>query len=105
MNKGISLPVNMVIILIIAVIVLGVSLAFLLKVGSPGMDEAANRQLANKLCTQYVGKDPTCSDTSKADSELLEKLAATCAKLNYTECLDIADVSCVKKCCSLFCSE
>ena len=107
--KGISLAIETIVYLILAVLVLSVLLVFFLQNVGPSQRQIeleakrANSCLAyvtNTDDTRCVGKDGKPSDVAP---EILNDIGSTCKGLKefsqYYPCNDIADLGCIKKCC------
>ncbi|MFC2143446.1 hypothetical protein ACFLQN_03535 [Candidatus Aenigmatarchaeota archaeon] len=121
--KGISLAIETIIVVILAVTVLTVMLFFFRSQTSPAQEtlELINRQTSG--CSGYIFYDYRCNnniDTElRADlleSGILEKIAKSCAGLyikegSYPRCAGKATVSpansddlqCIQQCCRTFC--
>ncbi|RLI97279.1 MAG: hypothetical protein DRO96_00945 [Candidatus Aenigmatarchaeota archaeon] len=102
MEKGLSLAINQLILLIIAVVVLLVALGIIYG-QMPNINEIKANQQRISLCNAYVKSDPKCEDVDQVEDEVTEKLANVCQQLRYPGCSGSLTVECVKKCCDIAC--
>jgi len=94
MRKGMSLPVETVIVLVLAIIVLAALLLFFTGTFTPGADRIKLQQRQTDLCTTYVAADSECR---KPPSETLTKdFNEVCGKLGLSTNPAL--------CCSTYCS-
>lgn len=63
-RKGITLPINLIVILAVAVIVLVTLLALYFGVIPPGQQAMGQRAQFDACCLQYINKNPTCQDSA-----------------------------------------
>jgi len=105
MRKGESLPINYIIILVLALIVLAVGIGFLFGVGGGPMSQAELIKQQQLLCGSYLRSDPTCKyDGVEVDSDTKTKLGSVCQKLGgYSSCTGSLSKDCLKQCCSTYC--
>ena len=107
--KGVSLAIETIIILILAVSVLTVLLFFLRSQVGPAQDTATLLREQTSACSAYVGADPACTDATDATQESRTKLATACKGLyrqggSYSACSGGSPTpECIKACCRSFC--
>ena len=102
MKKGISLAINQLILLIIAVVVLLVALGIV--AGQfPIINEIKLKQQKVSLCNAYTKGDPECEDVGQVEDDIVEKLGEVCQQLKYPGCSGSLSVDCVRKCCDFAC--
>ena len=117
--KGVTLPIETIVILALAIIVLGVLLFFFTTTSSPAIDLVKLKQEQSIFCSSYQQQNPDCdeerheeivTDFPGADQpELFVKLAGVCSKLNiaeggYPACTgQKLDYPCVIECCKMYC--
>lgn len=85
--KGVSIAIETVIYLILAVTVLSVLLLFFLKIGGPAQDQYTLEATRNTLCGVYTSQDFACvgkgdNPVSGMDPKKIEELVNTCRELN-----------------------
>ncbi|MFH1421079.1 MAG: hypothetical protein ABIG30_03925 [Candidatus Aenigmatarchaeota archaeon] len=116
--KALSLSIETVIVLIIAVIILGILTYFIMNMAKPGLDKMKWQQDASLACGRYIKFDETCTDVpSPSDCTANEQnalkldacaainiLKDVCNKLEYSSCTGgTPSVNCIKQCCSVVC--
>ncbi len=103
--KGISLAIETVVILIIAIVILGILTYFLIGQSLPGLDKIKMQQDAAALCASYVQIDTDCSGTSTEINKFSDKtaFAKLCKDLGHASCSGILNEACLKQCCSTLC--
>ncbi len=109
--KGISLAIETIIVVILAVTVLTVLLYFFRSTQGPVEDTLKLIQKQTNACSAYTSFDSRCSDISKVQNQdVLKNIADACKGLNrqrgdYPACAgqSTADIQCVKQCCKTFC--
>ena len=105
--KGISLPLETVVLLILAAIVLAALLGFFLGVFTPGKSEAdlVRRQL--EMCQQIASKDRTCNPANPEVAELIGTMKKeNVCRPDRAACRfdqKDGDKSCINNCCQAFC--
>ncbi len=114
--KGISLAIETIIFIILAVTVLSVLLLFLTGTGGPAQDRVALESQRNIICGDYVRAAPLCdSDGSGSKIKGLDKLQDICKKLGTANpegktpeekkpCDGGDKAKCYAACCRLFCA-
>lgn len=110
-KKGMSLPLETVILLILAAIVLWALIAFFFKFYPSAQNIVEVTNARSSLCQQIVSADPHCSLselTRQGKSGLATKLKSdVCGKpKDAPVCGSETDTpeQCITACCSLFCS-
>ncbi|MBI4170133.1 MAG: hypothetical protein HY514_00420 [Candidatus Aenigmarchaeota archaeon] len=114
--KGVSLAIETIIFIILAVTVLSVLLLFLTGTGGPAQDRVALESNRNIICGDYVRAVPLCdNDGSGSKIKDLNKLKDICIKLGAANpqgktpaakdpCGQSGQVEeCYAACCRLFC--
>ena len=86
--RGISLPIETTVVIVLAAIVLVALLLFFSGTFSPGAERIKLEQRKVDLCTKYVAQDSTCRISASAD------LQDVCKKL---------DTPNARVCCSAYC--
>lgn len=95
MQKGISLPIETVIVLVIAAVVLVALLYFFGSTFNPSVDRIRLQQQQVDLCTKYVSQDSECRKAAPTENDLKKNLDDTCTKLGLS--------TNPGACCSAFC--
>ena len=105
--KGISLPINSIIIIILAVLVLVALLFFFTSGFTPGEQNILLKSQQTNFCSKYANLDPTCNDPDSVDPSITKEIARIGDKLGYPPCVEGSPAinACVKECCSTFCGE
>ena len=104
-RKGISLPINIMVILILAVIVLVVLIGLFFMVAGPTQAEIKARLTQTQVCNAYRNVDVGCDDQTKHDEfaanneELLKELGDACNTLRISGCSSPASLTCIQSCC------
>jgi hypothetical protein len=107
--KGMSLAIETIVFVILAVTVLSVLLAFFMTTGVPGGDKARMYAEMNELCGKYVRQKPLCNDASglvDVDTTRLIKICqslGTDVKNGAKQCTTGFDKNCAAACCDMFC--
>lgn len=102
--KGISLAIETIIFVILAVIVLTVLLLFFTGTAGEAEDRIKLEQERTRLCEQYVQADRACNDPAALSGfGDRSKLGDTCSKLNIIGCSSSPELECVQRCC-IFCT-
>lgn len=110
--KGISIAIETIVYLILAVAVLSVLLPFFLMNATPGITQIELERQKNEYCTGYATNDPTCTgkngnpvDTVKQD--VINNIRTTCLELNrhfsFSYKCDGDMLTCIKNCCNIAC--
>jgi hypothetical protein len=104
--KGVSLAMETIVVIVIAVLVLVALIAFFLGVfpGAESQTQLVARQ--TNLCGIYIHDDPDCNSPSDVTNyEVKKELAEVCSELGYP-CTEnsLADAVCVSHCCKTFCT-
>lgn len=110
MKKGISLPIETTIVIVLAVIVLVALLFFFSGSVNPGIDRIKLEGQKATLCSDYVSVDKECESASKVFSvrgaKILTDLGDLGKKLGYSQCTTpSATAECVKQVCTSFCPQ
>lgn len=104
--KGISLAIETIIFIILAVTVMSVLLVFLGKTGGESQTEVSLLKDKEIYCGQYVMQNKMCKGAT-GDQNAISKLGGTsgiCAKLKVPECIiPNNNERCLPACCSMFC--
>ena len=106
--KGVSLSIETIVILILAVIVLAAMLVFFSGTTNPAADTLRATRMQTESCAAYVRKDPDCTDIGINDvpPDVKQKIAEACNILQgYDECRGQppTNIACVRSCCKTFC--
>ena len=107
-SKGMSLPIETVIILVLAAIVLAALLAFFLGVFNPGNQRVKTLGDLQSACFRYVSLDPDC-DPAAANLETSEvytaisTIAGTDDGKNFGCTSGGSKASIVASCCRVYC--
>lgn len=99
MKKGTSLPINTVIIFILAALVLAVSLMILFDRGLGSLGLVDDKMSTLELCNKYTNQDPTCQNPSNVDSTLKNDLRIACSESGHSECQVGVTPECLQSCC------
>jgi hypothetical protein len=111
-TKGVALPIETIVILVLAAIVLGALLAFFLGIFTPGTAQTNIVQKQLDLCRQYVRYDSYCNaiedvgdDIGKAGDIYRNITDQLCGKpTNSPICrCEKTQSENVKECCPMFC--
>ncbi len=108
--KGISIAIETIIYLILAITVLSVLLFFFLSQAGPSQDQFKLEADRSRYCGSYVSKDLTCAGkdggpVSGLQPGLVEKIKKTCLELNrrfnfaYCQGDKARDLECIRDCC------
>ena len=107
--KGISLAIETIIFIILAVTVLSVLLLFFTKTGGESQSLVELQAKRDIYCGTYVQADPQCNrgGTDANGKEIFsasdkEKFRNVCSKLSVNTC-GSASQDCFADCCKLFC--
>src|SRR3989344_8754875 len=105
--KGVSLSIETIVILILAVIVLAAMLIFLSGTTNPAAETLRATRIQTESCAAYVRNDPDCTDIGIQDVavDVKQNIAEACNILQgYNECRgkSQADTACVRGCCKSF---
>jgi hypothetical protein len=116
--KGIGLPIETIVILVLAVLVLGVLLWFFTTSSSPAIQLVKLKQDQATWCASYQQSNPKCDEEgdSGVDEDIKDNLVDICSKLNakeggYGSCTvgldpDASNAnSCFTQCCRMYCGE
>ncbi len=103
-SKGVSLAINTVVILILAVTVLIVLIGFLVTTSGPVQGEFEARIAQSQICGSYRNVDVKCdgseyNEFSEDNEESLEKLGDACSQLGFQRCSGKASFECIQSCC------
>jgi hypothetical protein len=103
--KGMALPMETIVILVLAIIVFAAVLAFFLGIFPGASNEVRLEADRNRLCGRYATTYPDCDNLGEESEGLREELAGVCAELGYSYCYkgSPAGISCVIQCCSVYC--
>lgn len=102
MKKGTSLPINTVIIFILAALVLAVSLMILFDRGLGSLGLVDDKMNTLELCNKYVKQDPTCQNPNSVDKDLGTNLTIACSEAGHSSCQSLS-LECLQNCCSVAC--
>ncbi|MBI3190711.1 hypothetical protein HYZ41_03330 [archaeon] len=105
--KGVSIALETVVYIILAVIVLTVLLYFLTSQAGPAQVSVNDERTRTTLCGKYVYYDYSCTDSSKVEKDvpnptILNELTVICKKLE-SACNTFEQQKCIQRCCRLFC--
>ena len=99
--KGLSLAIETVVILIVAVVILGI-LTYFLITNSAGLDVINKQRVAAELCGRYVQLgDLECRGTKLRNFPQRDELGTTCKELEYPGCIGGLNSQCLKACCNI----
>jgi hypothetical protein len=102
--KGISIAIETIVYIILAVLVLTILLYFLTSQAGPAQTSIDNERNRDSLCGKYIGKDITCANPEKVDdTNIKSQLFDVCKKIESFSCKTSLDKTCIQKCCSIFC--
>ncbi len=103
-KKGISLAIETIIFIILAVLVLSVLLGFLFGPGWQAQNAIEQQRQKTSICIAYTIKSPTCTSDG-SDVKDIDILADICGpkKLNAAGCSGSRDAKCFAECCKGFC--
>lgn len=113
--KGVSIAIETIVYLILAITVLSVLLFFFLTQAGPAQDQYKLEAERNRWCGSYVTKDLLCSGQNNGPHpgvsvEVVRKIKEACTELSrrfgyaYTECIGGDNLRCIQQCC-LTCSQ
>jgi hypothetical protein len=107
--KGISIAIETVVYLILAVTVLSVSLFFFLSQAGPAQDQYTLEANRDRYCMTYVSMDFSCEGKGTdpvpgASMELRTKIGTACNEMARRfgfpyECNGAATLKCIQQCC------
>lgn len=98
--KGVSLAIETVVFIILAVLVLTILLFFFTSQSGPAQQEISLQRQRAEICGRIATADPKCETFTGVFG--MDKLITTCAGLKL--CTAGQDnEACVKKCCTIFC--
>lgn len=104
--KGISIAMETIVYVILAVMVLSVLLFFFTSMGGQSQNEVQMRSKAIQACGIYTTYDTKCESTSKLPTniqnreQILKDIGEACKFLRYDQCnADTATIECIKNCC------
>lgn len=105
MKKGVSLPVHVVVILILAAIVLAAVLFLFMGAGGRSQTEISARFEQGRWCGRYAELNPECK-VMTVDENILKGIANACSDLGYATCIknSPASLECVQRCCGNYCA-
>ena len=110
--KGVALPIETIIIISLAVIVLVALLFFFTGIFPPGAELVKLKQDQSIWCSSYHQNNPDCDEDVVVDTTIQDKIADICYKLNtkeggYDKCEDpdVFVYECAIQCCRMFCGE
>ncbi|MEM7813769.1 MAG: hypothetical protein QW548_02620 [Candidatus Aenigmatarchaeota archaeon] len=106
--KGISLPLETVVLLILAAIVLAALLGFFLGTFTPAQSEADLSRKQFLICQEIASKDPTCNPNNPVVTALVERMKnEKICRADRPACrLEPGQdqiKSCINNCCQAFC--
>ncbi len=103
-KKGISLAIETIIFMILAVLVLSVLLGFLFGPGWQAQNTIEQQRLKTSICIAYTTKSPLCNSDGSGVKDI-DILADVCGpqKLNVAGCAGSRSASCFAECCKGFC--
>ena len=107
--KGISIAIETIVYLILAITVLSVLLLFFLTQAGPAQDQYTLEAKRGRFCGAYATKDFACvgkdNQPVEVDPKVLEGIRSACTELTrrfnagYTECQGSDMLKCIQKCC------
>ena len=96
--KGVSIAMETIIYIILAVTVLTVLLFFFTSQAGPTQTRVELENKRAQLCGQYAQADFQCDSPQKANPKTVSDLVSTCKSLDVPECPTNA-VNCIQRCC------
>jgi hypothetical protein len=99
--KGISIAMESIVYIILAVLVLTVLLYFFTSQAGPAEDRFNLEQKRSSLCGQYSRQDISCSDISRVAAPVVDELVEVCGRLKEKDCPNNRQ-KCVQSCCGGF---
>lgn len=100
--KGVSLAIETIIFIILAVTVLSVLLLFFTTVGTPPQNAIELEQKRVTMCGEYIRIWPHCDQLDNRFSNAAI-LANVCGKLKAANCDGTASSNCFAECCKTYC--
>jgi len=105
--KGISLAIETIIVIILAVTVLSVLLLFFTGTGGPAQNRVMAESQRTLMCGTYTSENPTCNPTATLTTPL-PNLAKICKSVDVQSCqgtlASATDTgNCYKDCCATYC--
>ncbi|MBI2172918.1 MAG: hypothetical protein HYT73_01760 [Candidatus Aenigmarchaeota archaeon] len=101
--KGVSLAIETVVFIILAVLVLTILLFFFTSQSGPAQQEISLQRQRAEICGRIATADPKCENfngiTSSDLNDLTDKVCVGIKLCTAGE----DDAACVKKCCTIFC--
>lgn len=103
--KGISLPAESIIVIVLAIVVLVSLLVFFTDVFNEGRGSVYWTAKQSKSCTEYIKTDPHCNDWASVEESIRSEIGEACFNLGYSGCSETiaAQDDCVQACCKQFC--
>ena len=104
--KGISLSIETIVVIVLAVIVLTALLAFFLGIWNPNANEAQLQADKTRLCGRYSSLYPDCDNIGTDSEDLRRNISSVCSRLGFSSCFggSPASISCIEQCCYIYCS-
>ena len=98
--KGISLSIETIVILILAVIILAALLIFISPIFTETQSGTTNELKRARLCDAYVQEDPKCNGVGSVDSQITTDLKNVCENLGKCDSLSgVSGADCARDCC------
>ena len=107
--KGISIAIETIVYLILAITVLSVLLLFFLTQAGPAQDQYTLEAKRDRFCGAYATKDFACvgknNQPADVQPEVLNGIQSACNELTrrfnagYSECQGSATLRCIQQCC------
>ncbi|MCX6815229.1 MAG: hypothetical protein NT120_00055 [Candidatus Aenigmarchaeota archaeon] len=104
--KGVSIAIETIIYLIIAIMVMTVLIFFFMSQATPVENTFQWTQDQTRLCGQYLKLDSVCAGDGSGGLKpgtdtLVSTLVGVCAKLNTKDCLPggLNKLNCIQNCC------
>jgi len=116
--KGSALPMETIVAMVLAVIVLAAVLLFFFGTFTPATEEVKARQTVASICGEYslsvqcrsvnefIGREGLVGPLAPSDSQdKLVRLSGACHATGVSQCsaAGLPDDNCLKVCCSVFC--
>jgi hypothetical protein len=105
--KGISLSIETIIVIILAVSVMTALLMFFNSQWNPFVGQIDYRNVQREQCYTLVSSNGFKCSASGVDSKVMDKvkdLGKACQYLKYASCSGSLSDECLKQCCSMFCT-
>ena len=115
--KGVALPIETIVIISLAIIVLVALLMFFTGIFGPSAELVKLKSEQSTWCSSYHQSNPNCDEdghNNNVGDDIKKALARICTRLNsleggYPACIygedEPAGLACAQECCKMFCGE